>query len=150
MHDNGDALLADVAADFTAAAEFPAGFGARFDPSGLLLWRSSTHWIKCVELLDRILNLGAVVTREYSDPSNVPMPSLQTDAVHRFRFTRRADAVAIEFRDGPSWRLIRLADFPGGPAKFGIMTCSPTRAGLRARFVDLSVGPPRDVVHAEA
>jgi uncharacterized protein len=147
VHDNGHALMAPVEGDFTAVVAFSAAYKDTFDQAGVMLRLDDTNWIKAgVELSDGVLNLGAVVTRHRSDWSNTPMPNLT--GPQRLRFTRRKDAVAIEFDDRSVWRLLRLADFPEGPARFGVMACSPSRAGLRARFHTVTVGPAEDVVHA--
>jgi len=146
VHENGHALMAAVAGDFTAVVTFDAAWTAPFDQAGIMLWQDAGHWIKAgVELSDGILNLGAVVTRERSDWNCVPVPGLS--GPQTLRLTRRGDAVALEYL-ATRWRLIRLADFPAGPARFGIMACSPSRAGLLARFSAIGVGPAQDVVHA--
>jgi regulation of enolase protein 1 (concanavalin A-like superfamily) len=43
---------------------------------------------------------------------------------------------------GGPWRMARLTPFPDGPARAGIMACSPERGGFRARFEALELGPP--------
>ncbi len=146
VHDTGHALMAPVG-DFTAEVVFEAEYSADFDQAGMMLWQSESHWIKAgIELSDGVLNPGAVVTRGKSDWSCAPAPGLT--GPQRMRMTRAGDAVALEIWVAARWRLLRLADFPAGPARFGIMSCSPSRAGLIARWSSVTVGPPLDVVHA--
>jgi len=38
--------------------------------------------------------------------------------------------------------MARLAPFSHADAQVGIMACSPERAGFKARFKDITVGPP--------
>jgi hypothetical protein len=46
---------------------------------------------------------------------------------------------------------MRLADFPPGPLRLGIMACSPSRAGLRVEFSDFTVTPPpRNPLHPDS
>ncbi len=58
------------------------------------------------------------------------------------RLSRIRGAVILHVRRPEGWRLMRLADFPEGPALFGPMCCSPERAGFRATFHSVRVGPP--------
>lgn len=146
VHDTGHALLSEVPADFTAVATFSADYREQFDQAGVMLRLNSENWIKAgLEFADGVFNFGAVVTRGRSDWSTMPVP----DPGNRqtIRFTRRANVVAIEVQLVGGWRLLRLAEFPAGAATFGPMACTPTRAGLRAHFHALTVGPAQNVVH---
>lgn len=144
VHDNGHFLGRDIASDFTATVTWEADYSALFDQAGLMLWRDATHWIKAgVELTDGALHMGAVVTRDRSDWSTVALPG--AGGAHSLRLTRVGGAVIIDYLAAPGrWQFMRLADFPTGPLRLGVMACSPSRAGLVVRFTDFSVTPPRD------
>jgi hypothetical protein len=139
VHDSGHALTAPAPATFTAEVTFAADYRADFDQAGLMLWQSPDHWIKAgVELSDGVLNLSAVVTRGRSDWSTIPAPGLAGPVT--LRLSRTAGAAILHVRMGDHWRLMRLADFPDGPCRFGIMACAPSAAGFRARFSRVVLG----------
>lgn len=147
VRDSGHAYLKPVDADFSAEVFVRADYAALYDQGGLLLRLSETHWIKAgVEFVGGQAHLSAVVTRDRSDWSVRPCPA----AVHgvRLRLTRRADAVLIETAlPGEGWQLLRLTDFPTGPAAIGPMACTPERAGLRARFAEFRITSPVGELH---
>jgi regulation of enolase protein 1 (concanavalin A-like superfamily) len=59
------------------------------------------------------------------------------------RLTRHGDAVRVQFETAEGrWQMARLAPFSGAAARIGPMCCSPERAGFRARFLAVSMGPP--------
>jgi regulation of enolase protein 1 (concanavalin A-like superfamily) len=140
--DNGHALLVPVAGDFTVHVTFEGDFEALYDQAGIMVRQDETHWIKAgVEFSDGIPNMSVVVTRSASDWSTVALAD--TAKSHRLRLTRTGGAVVVQFRNGANrWQLMRVANFPEGPASVGPMACSPERGGFRARFTEFTVGPP--------
>jgi regulation of enolase protein 1 (concanavalin A-like superfamily) len=85
-----------------------------------------------------------VVTREVSDWSVIPLPAAKPTDELLVRLTRHGDDVRIQYRIGAmaAWQMARLASFSPADAQAGIMACSPERAGFRARFRDVVIGPP--------
>jgi len=84
--------------------------------------------------------MSVVVTREASDWSTFALP--EAAGPQRLRLTRRGRAVVIQFGNAANrWQLLRVADFPEGPAMLGPMACSPQRAGFEAAFHEFTVGP---------
>jgi uncharacterized protein len=109
---------------------------AQYDEAGVLLWTSSSQWIKAgVKINDGVPSVGAVVTDEYSDWSLAPVPKWQGSTV-TIRASRSKDAVIIRATaTGQSWRTIRVARFnPGRPVQAGPFLCAPERAGLEVCF----------------
>lgn len=142
VHDNGHFLGRETAEDFTATVTWDAAYAADFDQAGLMVWREAGYWIKAgIELTDGALHMSAVVTRMRSDWSTVALPG--ATGPQSLRLTRVGGAVIVDYRrpDG-RWQFMRLADFPPGPLRLGLMACSPSRAGLRVTFTDFTVTPP--------
>jgi regulation of enolase protein 1 (concanavalin A-like superfamily) len=88
------------------------------------------------------MHFSVVVTGPRSDWSVIPLEAGPETEVAA-RLTRHGDAVRVQYAlDGGPWRMARLAPFAGGPARAGIMACSPERGGFRARFEGVTIGPP--------
>jgi uncharacterized protein len=140
--DNGHAFLTGVDGDFTAYLMFKGDFQALYDQAGLMLRQDEAHWIKAgIEVSDGMLNMSVVVTRQTSDWSTFALPT--SDQSHRLRITRKGATVIVQFRNVRSrWQLLRVANFPEGPAQLGPMACSPQRSQLRVTFTEFHVTPP--------
>jgi regulation of enolase protein 1 (concanavalin A-like superfamily) len=149
--DSGHAWLAPVDSDFTVSVRFRGEYAALYDQAGLMLRGDATTWIKTgIEFTDGLMHFSVVVTGPRSDWSVIPLPEASPATAVAARLTRHGDAVRVQYalgetvdRFGP-WRMARLAPFPAGPARAGLMACSPERAGFRVRFEDLAIGPPID------
>lgn len=142
VHDNGHVLAREVAGDFTATATWEADYSAPFDQAGVMLWQDGAHWIKAgIEFTENATHWGCVVTRERSDWSAVAVPGLR--GPQSLQVTRVGGAVIVNYRTaGGHWQFLRLADFPTGPLRLGVLACSPSRAGFEVVFSDFRVGPP--------
>ena len=144
FRDSGHAWLAPVAGDFSLSVRFRGGYEALYDQAGLMLRRDEAAWIKTgIEYTDGVMHFSVVVTGPRSDWSVIPLPEASPATEVAARLTRHGDAVRVQYAlDGGPWRMARLAPFPDGPARAGVMACSPERAGFRARFEGLEIGPP--------
>jgi hypothetical protein len=140
--DSGHVLGAPVEGDFTGHVTFEGEYRELYDQAGCMLRIDAANWIKAgVEHSDGIPNISTVVTRNgRSDWSVIGVPGLA--GAQTVRLSRIGGAVILHVRRPEGWRLMRVADFPEGPALFGPMCCSPVRAGFRARFHEVRVGPP--------
>ncbi len=116
----------------------------------MMLRLDERNWIKAgIELVDGQQMLSAVVTRDFSDWSTMPL-AVNLDWV-KLRCTRLGSAVRIEWSDGATpFKLLRLTYLPArDPMLVGPMCCSPQRAGLKARFRAFATGPATaDGLHA--
>lgn len=142
IRDDGHLAYREVSGDFTASVEFSGEYEALYDQAGLMLRLDEWNWIKAgIELVGGREMLSAVVTRDYSDWSTIPLPEKQEWIA--LRFLRSVDAVRIEWgAPGGAFHLFRLAHFPpGDPVMVGPMCCSPQRAGFRAAFRGFTLGP---------
>jgi hypothetical protein len=144
-HDNGHFYGEEATGDFTAEVIFAAEYQALYDQAGLMLRISTDTWIKTgVEFAHGRCILSAVVTRGVSDWSISFEVGVKNEL--RLRLTRKGDAVCIQWApvSGGAFETLRLCAFPEGAARVGPMACSPTRAGLVARFRDFRIGPAID------
>lgn len=138
---SGHMLAQPVTGDFSAEVTVTGAYDTLYDQAGLMLILSETHWIKCgVEVTDGRAVFSTVLTNGRSDWAVMPLP-FAADHL-RLRLTRHGDAVRVQVRD-PSggWIMARLGYLPDGPARVGIMACSPERAGFTAVFSDYTCGP---------
>jgi regulation of enolase protein 1 (concanavalin A-like superfamily) len=145
LRDDGHFRHVAAPAQFSATVSFRGEYEELYDQAGLMLRLDEATWIKTgIEFVAGRRMLSAVVTRDFSDWSTMPMP---VDAAWvRLRLTRIAGTVHVHWAAEPepdTWRMLRLAWFPpGGDARVGPMCCSPQRAGFRVEFRDFALGPP--------
>lgn len=142
--DNGHFLGRPVTGDFTATLSFTGDYRELYDQAGLMLRLDEKHWVKAgIEFSDGIKNLSVVLTNENSDWSVIPLSD--DDGPVTIRATRHGEAVRIQYRDGKTWRMARLAWLKPSPELLvGPMCCSPKRAGFEVIFHDFAVTPPID------
>lgn len=140
--DSGHAWLAPVDGDFSASVRFQGDYETLYDQAGLMILGADGAWAKAgIEYTDGLMHFSAVVTAPRSDWSVIPLATTPQAWISA-RLTRHGDALRVQYgtADGP-WRMARLAPFPPGPARVGLMAASPERGGFRARFEALRVGP---------
>jgi regulation of enolase protein 1 (concanavalin A-like superfamily) len=151
VHHNGHLFGRPLPRDAAVEVTFRAGYEADFDQAGLMLRGGPEVWLKAgVELSDGQLWASVVATDGHSDWSVAPLPAALGDTWLTFRASRRGDGVTVRYRaDGESgWRLLRVAYLPPHvDVVAGPMCCSPSRAGLSARFARVRVGPPDERLH---
>lgn len=142
--DSGHAWLAPVDGDFSMSVRFRGGYAALYDQAGLMVTGAGGAWMKTgVEYTDGLMHFSVVMTAPRSDWSVIPLPRATPDTEIAARVSRDGDAVRVHYAvAGGAWRMARLAPFVAGPARAGLMACSPERGGFVARFADLVIGPP--------
>ncbi|MEV4842904.1 DUF1349 domain-containing protein [Micromonospora matsumotoense] len=149
VHDDAPALLAALPATGAVEVSFVLDYPAQFDQAGVLVRVDERNWVKAgVEISDGLPQVGAVVTREFSDWSVAPVPQWRGREV-TVRVSRDGDALTIRARaDGEAWRLVRLAPLaPDAVALAGPFCCSPSRGGLTVRFTGWRQGPADRELH---
>jgi regulation of enolase protein 1 (concanavalin A-like superfamily) len=142
IRDDGHLRYTEVSGNFTATVAFSGRYEALYDQAGIMLRLDARNWIKAgVEFVGGKQMLSAVVTRDFSDWSTMPL-SGDHDWIH-LRCTRQASAVRLEWSDGKTaFSLFRLAYLPArDPILVGAMCCSPERAGFEASFRNFEIGP---------
>ncbi|MEV0153198.1 DUF1349 domain-containing protein [Micromonospora sp. NPDC050686] len=149
VHDDVSALLAPLPTGRAVEVTFQLDYREQFDQAGVLVRVDERHWVKAgVEVSDGRPQLGAVVTREFSDWSVAPVPEWTGRAV-TVRASRAGDALTVRARvAGEPWRLVRLAPLPpDAAASAGPYCCSPSRGGLAVRFTGWRTGPADAALH---
>ena len=92
-----------------------------------------------------VLATGAAVqVVDLAQPVHPAIPTSPNHPGYKHSLLRRhGDAVRVQYAlNGGVWRMARLAPFADGPARAGIMACSPERGGFRVRFEGVTIGPP--------
>ena len=142
-HDNGHFLGAAAKGNFTASVVFDATYDVLYDQAGMMMRIDENNWVKTgVEFSDDVTNFSTVITRNgRSDWSVVGVPAVS--GPQAVRLTRSGAAIVTHFKaSNGTWSLMRVADFAEADVvRIGPMACSPQRSGLRARFLDFSIGP---------
>jgi hypothetical protein len=111
-----------------------------YDQAGLMLRIDEAYWIKCgIEFVNGVQQASAVVTRDFSDWSVVPLPDNPPSLWLRAR--REAETVEVSYSlDGAVYQLLRLAYLPpSGNIHVGPMCCSPDGAGFDVTFEQFAV-----------
>ncbi len=143
IRDNGHFRYTEVEGDFTAQVKLTAEYIARYDQAGIMLRSDDTTWLKCgIEYVDGIQHASAVVTRDYSDWSVVPLhPAPESVWI---RVKRHGGTVEVFYSlDGGDFTMIRTAHLTTAPAlQLGQMAAAPEGDGFTVRFDGFSVSVP--------
>jgi len=155
VRDDGHFRYREVRGDFTAQVTLSGDFATLYDQCGLMVRGDSRTWLKTgVEFTDGLPHPSAVLTREHSDWSVIPLPRLPgPEQTLTLRVTRLGAALLVQYlRPDTGWQLLRLGHLPlGETGQVGVMCCSPQRGGFTARFTDFLVSEPVERrLHAEA
>lgn len=149
VHDSEHALRQPTDGPFSVEASFVLDYTEQFDQAGVFLRVDERTWIKAgVEFSDGAPQLGAVVTRGFSDWSVSPVPEW-VGRVVTVRASRDGDAVTIRaWAEGDEPRLVRVAYLdPEAVVSAGLLCAAPTRAGLTVTFTGFRVGAPDEALH---
>jgi uncharacterized protein len=109
IRDNGHCYYERVAGDFVAEVRFSGRYAALYDQAGLMLRADERTWLKCgIEFVDGVQHISAVVTREFSDWSVVPLT--HSPPAIWLRVVRRGSAIEVSYGlDGATYTMLRLA-----------------------------------------
>ena len=149
VHDSEHALLQSMDGPSSVEVSFVLDYTEQFDQAGVFLRVDDRTWIKAgVEFSDGVPQLGAVVTREFSDWSVAPVAEWAGRVV-TVRASRDGDAVTVRaWAAGEEPRLVRVAYLdPDAVVSAGLLCAAPTRAGLTVTFTGYRVGEPDGSLH---
>ncbi|MGY2900320.1 regulation of enolase protein 1 (concanavalin A-like superfamily) [Curtobacterium sp. PvP017] len=149
VHDSEHALVERIDGAFSVEVSFVLDYTEQFDQAGVFLRVDERNWIKAgVEVSDGTPQLGAVVTRDFSDWSVAPVPEW-VGRVVTMRVSRDGDAVTVRaWADDEQPRLVRVAYLdPDAAVSAGLLCAAPTRAGLTVSFTGYRVGAPDEALH---
>lgn len=103
---------------------------------------NATTWLKCgIEFVENVQNVSAVVTRDFSDWSVIPL--LQSPESLWLRVQRRAEAMEVQYSlNGKQYQMLRLAYLTDAETlEVGIMAASPEGKGYEITFEGIKIYP---------
>lgn len=129
--DSENALVTPFGPGSAVEVTFTPNFTENFDQAGIFVKASPTRWVKAgVELSDRHLQLGAVVTDGMSDWSVAPVDEWKKARI-RLRVSWSGDALTVRAGfDGSPLRMVRLIPWTPDLAtttQAGPFVASPSR-----------------------
>jgi len=142
IHDNGPFRYQQRSGNFEAKVRVAAKYHELYHHAGLMIRIDDQNWIKAgIELLNGKQSVGAVVTREFSDWSVLPLAD--DPAFLWLRLQRFHDTVQVSHsRDNQRWSMIRLAYFPPQvTVSIGMMAAAPGKQALEVTFDHFSITP---------
>lgn len=142
VRDDGHFYYETITGDFTLSAKITGAYRDLYDQAGLMVRIDDSNWIKCgIELVEGVQQASAVVTRDFSDWSVVPLAS--HPASIWFKARRSGDTLEVSYSlDGATYAMLRLAYFPIIPTvKAGLMCASPTGSGFEVVFDAVALTP---------
>lgn len=141
--DSGHILGTDRTGDFTLTATFAGDYRELYDQAGIALRIDERNWLKTgIELVEGRQLLSAVVTRDVSDWSVIPLAEPAEKVT--IKAVREGDAVTITYglNGAPPAEMLRLAYFPPELSVLaGVMCASPTGKGFTTRFENITIQP---------
>jgi uncharacterized protein len=135
IRDSGHFYYQEVTGDFTAIVKIIGQYQTLYDQAGLMVRLDEKTWIKTgIEFVDGVQQVSAVVTRDYSDWSVVPLP--QNPPSLWLRLQRRSGTVEVQYSlDGTQYTMLRLAHLTEEKTvQVGIMCASPESEGFHVKF----------------
>lgn len=138
--DNGHFLFTKQSGNFLASVKVSGNYRALYDQAGLMIRLDEKNWIKSgIEFVHGVHQVSAVVTRNFSDWSVVPL--IHTPDALWLRLLRKEDYVEISYSlDGNDYQMLRLAYFPSDQeVQIGLMGASPDGEGFDILFEGFEV-----------
>ena len=135
IRDNGNFYYRQVKGNFTAEVKVTGQCRALYDQAGLMVRRDETTWLKCgIEFVDGVQHVSAVVTRDYSDWSVVPLSHHPTSLWLRLK--REGPAIEVQYSlDGQQYTMLRLSYLTETETlQVGLMCASPESDGFPVTF----------------
>ncbi|MCW2878014.1 MAG: hypothetical protein JWQ95_2114 [Sphaerisporangium sp.] len=130
-----------LSGDLRVTTTFQALYAEQYDQAGAMLRIDEKNWIKAgVEYVDKKVNISAVVTREVSDWSVLPVSGAVESVT--LELAREGDTVIVKYGlDGAEpVTMLRLAYFPPEvPALAGVMCAAPVGEGFETRFTSVTL-----------
>lgn len=142
IRDNGNFYYNQVKGDFTAEVQVTGQYKTLYDQAGLMVRQDETTWLKCgIEFVDGVQHVSAVVTRDYSDWSVVPLLHDNPDSLW-LRLKREGGAVEVQYSlDGEQYTMLRIAYLTEAETlQVGLMCASPESDGFPMTFKGFKIG----------
>lgn len=135
IRDNGHFFYQEITGDFDLEVKITGQYQTLYDQAGLMVRESETVWLKCgIEFVEEVQNVSAVITRDYSDWSVIPLSSSPTSLW--LKLQRRSESVEIQYSfNGQDYQLLRLGYLTPNPSvQAGLMCASPQGEGFLTIF----------------
>src|ERR1700730_939544 len=140
IRDNGHFYYEKVTGNFEVETEFRGRYQSLYDQAGVMVRLDETTWMKTgIEFVHGIHHVSAVVTRDYSDWSVVPLYSYP--GFLRLRLKREGGTVTVEYcsQEG-KWIMFRTAYLSFvHELQVGRMAAAPEGAGFEVLFSEYRV-----------
>lgn len=143
IRDDGHFYYQEVTGDFTAEVKITGDYQVLYDQAGLMVREKETTWLKCgIEYVENVQNVSAVVTRDFSDWSVIPL--LQPPVSLWLRVQRRAEAIEVQYSlEGKDYQMLRLAYLTDTETvQVGLMAASPQGEGCEITFEGFKISQP--------
>lgn len=140
IKDDGHFYYEEYTGDFRCDVKVIGHYATLYDQAGLMVRVDETTWIKCgIEFVDGVQYISAVVTRDFSDWSVVPLPG-NPEAIW-LRLTRTGSAIEISYAlDGGRDTLLRLAYLAETEqVQVGVMCAAPQGEGFHVTFEQFEI-----------
>jgi regulation of enolase protein 1 (concanavalin A-like superfamily) len=140
IKDDAHFYYQDVTGDFVATVKITGAYAALYDQAGLMVRESERVWLKCgIEYLEGVQQASAVITRDFSDWSIVPLTDNPTAIWVQVKRTGPAVEVFIS-RNGADYSLIRQGYLSEqATLQAGLMCAAPQGNGFEVTFDAFSI-----------
>jgi len=135
IRDSGHFYFETVSGDFVAEVKFSGDYRVLYDQAGLMARIDEKIWLKCgIEFFNGVQHASAVVTRDFSDWSVLPLHEPPTALW--MRIVRHGGTFEVHYSfDGATYTMLRQAYLAeSGAVQIGVMSCAPTGDGFTATF----------------
>jgi uncharacterized protein len=138
--DTGHFYFQPITGDFVAQVRFSADYHGMYDHAGLMVRLDNALWLKCgIEYMEGVQHASAVVTRDYSDWSIVPLSSNPPELYLRLRRYGITFEVSYSLT-GADYTMIRQAYLSAADTvNVGMMAAAPKGDGFEVRFADYEI-----------
>lgn len=140
IRDNGNFYYQEVTGDFTASVKITGDYQTLYDQAGLMVRLDEKIWLKTgIEFVDGVQQVSAVVTRDYSDWSVVPVPNNPPSLWLHLQRKKGALEVKYSF-DREHYTMLRLAYLTEvETVQVGLMCASPESEGFQVKFEEFKL-----------
>ncbi|TAF11297.1 MAG: DUF1349 domain-containing protein [Nostocales cyanobacterium] len=140
IRDNGNFFYQQVEGDFIAEVKVMGKYQDLYDQAGLMVRLDEYNWLKCgIEFVNGVQQVSAVITRNYSDWSVIPLP--ENPASIWIRVHRRGTAIEVEYSlNGSEYLMLRLGYLTSAATlSVGLMCASPEGNGCSIQFENFQI-----------
>lgn len=142
IQDSGHYYFSSITGDFAARVKLTGEYNSQYDQAGLMVRIDERTWLKCgIEFLDGTQYASAVVTRDYSDWSIVPVSNPPAIWI---QCERKGATFTVGYSlNGNEYEMIRQSFLTDETEQqLGMMFAAPKGNGFRIVFEDYQIMIP--------